>query len=315
MPDFKLAENKYLFFDIFHKNNELILICPVYTAGVDISKLHVLHDARELSLKNKHSEINYEPTEILIYSFSPDKSRNTVQVKYGDVCKEFVLEHFTTMAGKTVAITTLFKDDHALIPVFYDYYRNQGVKNFYLYYNGKITDDIRQRCKLRGVVLIEWDFPYWNEDFHTRASRFQHHAQLGQIHHALYRYGKDENEYMIFCDLDEYMYVPEKRLATYIYKNPTINIFGFCNIWATTMDNTIPDKIPTKIKTAKNKIPFGQHSKCIYKTHAVLTLSIHSHKKMAEPKNASVDHIMFHFYNWSNPDRVKDTDTETVLVF
>lgn len=313
MPDFQLAENKYLFFDIFHKNKELFLICPVYIAGIDVSKLQVFHDSHELVLANKHSEINYEPTEILIYSFSPDKPINTVQVKYGDIHKEYTLEHLNTAMGKTVAITTLFKDDYALIPIYYNYYRNQGVKNFYLYYNGVLTDAIRKACDLKGVVLIEWNFPYWNDDYFYGVSKFQHHAQVGQIHHALYRYGKEENEYMIFCDLDEYMYIPEQRISTYIYKNPDINMFGFCNLWANTADNQIPDKFPMTIKVANHKKNFGERSKCIYKTQSIVTLSIHSHKTMAEPKKAVVDHTLLHFYNWSKGDRVEQTDVEMTL--
>ena len=35
---FKLSENKYLFLDIFCKNNELILICPVYNKSHDYYK-------------------------------------------------------------------------------------------------------------------------------------------------------------------------------------------------------------------------------------------------------------------------------------
>lgn len=313
MPDFQLAENKYLFFDIFHKNNEVILICPVYTTGIDTSCLRVLHDASELVLAKKYSEINYEPIEVLIYSFSPDKPVNTVQVKYDDIHKEFTLEHFTSSLDKTVALTTLFKNDYKLIPMFYDYYKNQGVNKFYLYYNGALTDEIRSICALDGVVLTEWNFPYWNDDYFCGGSKFQHHAQLGQIHHALYRYGKKENEYMMFCDLDEYIYIPGQRISTYIYNNPDVNVFGFCNMWANMLDNQIPEKFPSTIKVANHKKNFGERSKCIYKTESLVTMAIHTPKAMSEDRRDLIEHVFFHFYSWTGAPRYEYIECSDLL--
>jgi hypothetical protein len=43
-----------------------------------------------------------------------------------------------------------------------------------------------------------------------------HHAQPGQIQHALYKYGKNEYTYMIFNDLDEYMHIKNKKLIDII---------------------------------------------------------------------------------------------------
>jgi hypothetical protein len=313
MSAFPLGSDKYLFFDIFHKNNELILICPVYTGGVDSSKLQVNCGTEELALTNKHSEINYEPIEILIYSFSPDKAINTVQVTYGDIRKEFTLEHFTSSLDKTVALTTLFKHDYKIIPMFYDYYKKQGVSKFYLYYNGALTDEIRNICALEGVVLVEWNFAYWNEDYEHNVSKFKHHAQLGHIHHALYRYGKKENEYMIFCDLDEYMYIPNQRISTYVYNNPAVNVFGFCNVWANMLDNQIPDKFPPTIKVANHKKNFGERSKCIYKTESLVTMAIHTPKKMAEDRRDLIEHVFFHFYSWTGARRYEYIECSDLL--
>ena len=35
----------------------------------------------------------------------------------------------------------MFQHDFRIIPIFYDYYKKQGVDHFYLYYNGRLTDD------------------------------------------------------------------------------------------------------------------------------------------------------------------------------
>ncbi len=71
-----------------------------------------------------------------------------------------------------------------------------------MYYNGKITDEIMKYYNKKDITLIEWDYIYWNDN----SLEYGHHAQLGQIHDAIYRYGKDNSEYIIFCDLDEYLF-------------------------------------------------------------------------------------------------------------
>ena len=45
--------------------------------------------------------------------------------------------------------------------------------------------------------------------------KYRHHAQLGQIHHAIYYYGKDICDYMIFCDLDEYLFIPNNSIIEF----------------------------------------------------------------------------------------------------
>ena len=52
---------------------------------------------------------------------------------------------------------------------------------------------------------------------------FKHHAQPGQMHHALYKYGKNNYNYMIFCDLDEYIFIPNKTIKEYIFENKHYN--------------------------------------------------------------------------------------------
>ena len=85
----------------------------------------------------------------------------------------------------TLTITTCFKDDYELFPMWYDYYTKQGVEFFYMYYNGKITDEIKELFDKPNVILHEWDFNYWSPYAHRL-----HYAQMGQLQHALHKYGK-----------------------------------------------------------------------------------------------------------------------------
>lgn len=294
----KINDDEYLFFDIFHKNNMLILICPVYNDGIDINQLYISCEDERLALYEKISEINYEPTEILKYSCQTAKSINRFIIKYNNIVKEFNLENLHSTSDNSVALTTLFKNDSHLINIFYDYYIRQGVTHFYLYYNGIASKDIIERCNLPGILLIDWNFKYWNTN-----KKFVHHAQMGQINHALYRFGKEIHKYMIFCDFDEYLYIPGKVLANYFTEKEEIDVFGFCNCWSNTLDNNIPDKFPNTFLTS-TIYSFGglYRSKCVYKVASVVTCSIHSWKKITG-QTKDLDNTMYHFYNWANPDR------------
>ena len=305
---FNLDKDRFLFFDIFHKNNKLILICPVYSEGINILKLNILCNDIDLKLINKYSEITYEPVEILIYSFKSDKSINKIKVKYNDIIKDYELSHIISVKNNELSLSTLFKNDYNLINLFYNYYIKQGVVNFYMYYNGIISEEIKQKYNLPGITLIEWNFNYWNTN-----CKFRHHAQLGQINHAIYRYGKEENEYMILCDLDEYMYIPNTSLLKYIKKYNSVDMFGFQNLWSDTIDSSIPDKIPNTVKVSNKLLKFSQRSKCIYKTDSIASVSIHKPKRFLNIPNKSLGHTMLHFYTWSN--KVRTFNTENTFSF
>lgn len=142
---------------------------------------------------------------------------------------------------------------------------------------------------------------------------------MGQMHHALYRYGKDISEYMIFCDFDEYLHIPRHNprlqhqlLHRYIKDNPSIDIFGFCNIWADTFHNEYPNTkvMPKKIYVVAESEhnPYCERSKNIYKVSSIKTTGIH---KLCDDicfsKLKSITNFkMYHFYKWSYKSRVID---------
>ena len=311
---FEIDTDTLLFFDIFHKNNKVYLIQPVYSSTpLDLSTLKIEYKDRELIMETKLSKISREPIQILIYTFESTNPNNTIRVTYNSVSKDYNLAHIQLSTNNNLSITTLFKDDYKLIDIFYEYYKKQGVENFYMYYNGVLTSDIRAKFNLPGIILIEWNYKYWNDDHCT----FKHHAQLGQIHHALYRYGKDLNSYMIFCDLDEYMYAPNSTLSRTISNSPLIDMFGFCNRWANTLDNKIPDKFPITFNIT-NQYAFPSRSKCIYKVSSVSLIDIHGwYLFKSKIINKSLDYILFHFYNWTRVNRVisepRDTNIQPIF--
>lgn len=178
---------------------------------------------------------------------------------------------------------------------------NQGVEHFYLYYNGKINNKILNILKnKKNVTLIEWNFRYWN--YH---STFIHHAQLGQIHHAIYRYGKDLSEYMIFCDFDEYLYNSSFRLNKLIQSK--LESYCFYNVFCELKNNYINSNFVEIYNSDKIKlIEIGSRNKSIHKMDFVEYIGIHFNDMDIDFEiNKDFNNTLFHFYNLGDKSKRK----------
>lgn len=303
---FKLSENKYLFFDIFCKNNELILICPVYNKGdnyyQDIKVSQTIPHTGKIFKKIEH-----EPIVVIVYDLSLTDTKElatiTTTVTFRDKSQTYNLSHIKTTKDKFLTHTTLCKDDYQLFTMFNKYYTSQGVEHFYIYYNNDtLPRELQQQTK--NTTIIPWNFKYWNET--SSLNDFKHHAQMGQMHHALYKYGKQNTEYMIFCDLDEILHIHDHPTAKTIkeyMKLREYETFAFNHVWAQTLRKKVPKQIPTTFFTGKfNEYSYGIKSKCIHKTDRVLTMGIHSgsHYNMKH-RHIETNHCyMFHFRHWNH---------------
>jgi hypothetical protein len=294
----KISADRYLFFDIFYIGGEIIVILPIYNSVVSIDEIEV--DGELVRISEKLVKNSYEP--ICIYKYAYVSDSETICVKIGDdfTCK---LDAISVAKTNSLALTTLFKDDYRLFAIFYDYYVKQGVSHFYMYYNGVLTDEIRSVVERSGVTLIEWDFHYWND---LATCKYKHHAQMGQMNHALYRYG-GQYSHMIFCDMDEYMCV-DGRLVEFIYSHCDVDVFGFHTVWADTMDGLYPCEFPSEIRIGE-KFRYNVRSKNIYKTSSVSIVGVHSCMHYTKERaNMMYGLNMFHFYNWSGVDRKETCD-------
>lgn len=319
-----MINDKVIFFDISHINNKITVIMPVYTKIPQIPNdemFKLIYKTKEIHFEKKQVRLSYEPIIVIIFDFTSDNTENTITVKYNNIQKDIVLQNIKLENKYNLSLTTLFKDDYYLLDMFYNYYKSQGVEYFYLYYNGMIdnlVDKLKNSDKLKklldndDITFIEWNYKYWNEidknnknKNHDKNKHLVHHAQLGQIHSALYNYGKNTSEYMIFCDLDEYMTIKSDnniKIIDYINENNNCNCFVFKNCWSKTLDSTIPDIFPNKFLTSK-PFSYPSRSKCIYRTNKALILGIHEPRNYLEYNDKN---IMYHFYSWSNTDRKLD---------
>ena len=163
---FFLDSTNVIFFNIFIKNNKLYIITPLHK-NFDINKytLKITYDSIVLNCLKQITKNQYESTQILIYDF-PYNSKQTYEIEanFNSKIKSFNLKHMKTTKNKKLTLTTLFKTDYKLNTIFYDYYKNQGVEHFYMYYNGKITDEIKKYYNREDITLIEWDYLYWNNN-------------------------------------------------------------------------------------------------------------------------------------------------------
>jgi hypothetical protein len=176
------------------------------------------------------------------------------------------------------------------------------VQHFYLYYNGLLRDldqNTKDFCANKAdITLIEWNYRYWN----PKNYMVRHHAQMGQMHHALYKYGKQNSKYMIFCDFDEYMKVNIKLID--LIKSGK-ELYGFRNVWSNTLDNKIPKEIPNKILTGGVVCPWGHRSKNVIRTDAIDLMAVHEPRNFDNSRDADKNNVMFHFYSWCKTDRSK----------
>lgn len=305
---FSLEGGNVLFFNIFIKNNLIYLITPIHKTNIAYNTIRIEYNNKELKLKEVIEKKEYEATQILIYDFPFDnKQKYDISVTYNEIVKHYELENSKMTKNKKLTLTTLFKTDYKLNEIFYDYYKKQGVEHFYMYYNGKINNEIKNYYNKSDITLIEWDFKYWN----TNSAHSKHYAQLGQIHDAIYRFGKNNTEYMIFCDLDEYIYNEKSKLIDLI-KNTSVDTFGCINIFSSTLDGSLPNQFPTEFKIGE-EWGYKKRSKCIHKMDSIIYINIHYGQKYNKKINLNTDCKMYHFHTWGG-EHIRSYPTDKGII-
>ncbi len=287
--------NDFTLFDIFNKKGFIYLIMSINNEPVSSEEITVTINNNKLDFAEKYEKNSKEPTLIFLYTYDKSEDVN-VNIRYKNIERSFFAKHVSCEKKGFLALTTLFKDDYVYFSTYYDYYMKQGVDHFYMYYNGKVTKDICDKLNYPNVTLIEWDFRYWNC---KRKCKFGHHAQMGQISDAIYRYGKYNYNYMIFNDMDEYFHIENHSLKSYIRANPRPSVFGFCNIWSKLINsNDVPCQIPSEFLVDSKK-KYKAQSKNIYKLHDIKLIGIHEPCSFFKRKGSITNLDMYHFFSWN----------------
>ena len=304
----------FILFDAFKKKNKFYLNLCVLNNNFNENKLLVCINNKIIKFYKKVENIHKQCyTTIYIYNCDLIEPNNFYDINYKDVYFLGKFENILQDIKYNLTLTTLFKDDYNYFNLFYDYYKKQGVEHFYMYYNGKINETIANAIKKNDVTLINWDFPYrysntksWEKKINTIIPGWTTISQVGQMHNALYKYGKDRTNYMIFCDIDEYLHIQDFNIKKYVLENNK-DYYAFNNIWAKTIEPKEElIKIPNNILISDEIFQYGNRSKNIYKVTKIKTIGIH--KLFEKSQDLSfIDNLkLYHFYEWTNnPARKK----------
>ena len=127
---------------------------------------------------------------------------------------------------------------------------------------------------------------------------------------------------MIFCDLDEYMLSPHRKLCHMIKSNH--DTYKFCNVFSELIDNTKLSELPNKFNVSK-KYKFNDRSKCIHKLDSIETIGIHREFKYLNTNfkiSENYSNCLYHFYNIGGKKRrfkcsdiIDITDLKKLLLF
>lgn len=301
---FPLPDGKFLFFDLFLNDSLITMICPKW---VDVSNVLI---GGNIMISCEETN-DWHNTGIKIVKFGAP-SENTVHIRYKNVEKTYCLTEKTNETKMSLTMTTLFKNDYYLLGKYIDYYTNQGVEHFYLYYNGPIGD-LKPRNPSANVTWLEWNHEYFVDG---DSKKDLSHAQFSQLNHALLKYG-GLTEYMGFNDLDEYMTLRIKdiKLRDVIEiellqeEDQRLKTIVFSNTWSTS-GSEIPDSFPFAFYASAKCQPYGVRSKCIHRTRYIpLIQNVHTRERMVASDTVSLhttNFLLFHFYKWSAVEREID---------
>lgn len=310
-----ITNNKLLFFDVFARNNQVVMIIPKYNDyDIRYNNIHIFYNNVKIKniLNYDSNNCGVEKVFIKIYELCKASFSKEIEIKieYENTIITLNLFHKHIETKFFLSATTLFKDDYKLFTHYYNYYYREGVEFFYMYCNSLLNDDIKKIFEKPNVKLFEWNFDYWNNN-----TLGEHVAQSGQINHCFYKYGILSSNYMIFNDFDEYMYIGNNiTLSTYIKLNQAYDYFMFLNYWSKLLDDKIEENKPNKIVKNKNHECEFYRCKCIAKTNSVDIISIHYPKNTKKKLNYTSKNLsLVHFYSWSNPYRQMNIDNYDII--
>ena len=194
------------------------------------------------------------------------------------------------------AVTTLFKHDWEHMGNMIEWYRAQGCRAFYLYFNGpELPPGLPQGPDIHYRL---WNFQYWNlANYKDKETGWVHAAQMTFLTMARYRHLPD-HEWLGFVDVDEHVWSSDgRRLDTVLAEVPaTESVVRLRCHWALRAANRI-------IYTTVGE-DVGIRSKCFYRGSYDGFVGVHNPK----PVGQVLDHprlAMLHVVNYGHSDRIK----------
>ena len=174
-----------------------------------------------------------------------------------------------------LSIISMFKNESSIIKQWIEHYLDEGVEHFYLIDNGS-TDDYNTQIKdyMSYITLII--------DPHRRPINTQNIL----INKYFLDKIKKESEWVIICDIDEYIFNINSNKNIYDYLKTLDNISKVILPWKCFAGhrnkNIIPNDICLSLFARSNEIKYGNniikygYSKSIIKTIDLIKLEVHN---------------------------------------
>lgn len=113
----------------------------------------------------------------------------------------------------SLSIMTLFySEQNKDLDIFYQYYVDQGVDHFFMYYNGEMSEKKNLPTDSK-ITYVEWNFKYW-----LKQDGLKHHAQIPAMIHFHKKY-LPYCKYAMMIDTDEFIYCKEGNIKNYLIQN------------------------------------------------------------------------------------------------
>ena len=174
-----------------------------------------------------------------------------------------------------LSIISMFKNESSIIKQWIEHYLDEGVEHFYLIDNGS-TDDYNSQIKdyMNYITLI---IDPYRKPINTQNILINKYF-LDKI--------KKESEWVIICDIDEYIFNINSNKNIYDYLKTLDNISKVILPWKCFAGhknkNIIPDDICLSLFARTNEIKYGNNyfkygfSKSIIKTEDLIKLEVHN---------------------------------------
>ena len=301
-------DDRFLFFDIFARNSQLIAIGPVYPDSfIDYSKVdfNISVDGGRVCLTQPSYQeriLAVEGCALWFFDIPKDCLTIEITVSYLSVTRRYSIMHYSFSEKVSLAAAVLFSDDLRLLPTWLNWYINRGVSLFFLYSLPNFLDCLS--LPESPTVKISWPFKYlWNDSG-------WHHAQVAQLNHMLYKFAKTSCDYVLNCDLDEYVTGNSDGDMDLIVRSKRITgAIRIENHWAHLEDFSVPEPdahgFPETIYCDCVGSGRRWRTKYLYNSEDVSLLGVHRVERyLSGDCDQNETMHMFHFLNWSRRGRI-----------
>tara|TARA_Y100000591_G_C21837503_1_gene703469 strand:- start:649 stop:1602 length:954 start_codon:yes stop_codon:yes gene_type:complete len=286
---------KYTIYDIFHNdNNKLIIIMP-YSGGL----LNIKYDNISFTLHkcdHNHTYIYVSDT-----SFS---YKEKINITINNELIETKVNKYPEFKDKII-MSTIVKNEDDYIVQWIEFHLNIGIKHFIIYDNSKnntLQNVLKKYISNNIVVLINWRYHYRNPKKWKDIS-----GQTTQQCHSIWAF--QNSKYIGLFDIDEYVNLQnDTNIDNYLSKliekyNLDLNTIGCFRLKNKFFYN--PNNLPTNdfkflnIFNCQKITPAGRE-KCFVLPKNVNTFSVHMITNGKKMHNLNKKEIYFNHYCFLN---------------